>query len=677
MFKNRLVSAIAIAPLAAASLLPATLLAQSDAQRHEAGKRMLAEPAVQISGPTSFEQQAFDVLHYDALVDLTAAPLKVMSGVCEIRLRWVLDPATSPFYFHLRDLTIDSIYYNGVLTTATASGDPSSPIYHYALTPPSSAKVGDSATVRIVYGGEMSDELGSGFWGGVSSTGGTLFAMGVGFLNNYVSTTQHWLPCYDHPSDKATFRGRFRVKSGKTVASNGLVTITPESDTTVIYDWRHNIACATYLLTFAVDDYVALDFPGETPPMVVYSRPADSASTRVTFKLLPAMVRGFEERFGTYPFEKVGYCNTPIGAMEHQTMVSFPTSLSRSRDTVNSTGAHELAHQWFGDLVSPLDFRHAWLNESFATFCESVWAEVLGGYAGYLKSIESEANAYLNSVATREGIIPLYDFPRTPPSSNYPSTIYQKGAVVVGMLRFELGDSIFYAGIHDFLTTYAYGVATTEQLRSKLEAHAGRSLQAFFDQWIYGKGWPMVSIASTRQSLGNGLNRVRLTLTQTQPDAQPTFTNLPIEFGFRAENGAYTYRMVRMNSRSEVVELDSIPDYTTYTVNRGPSVRVLMKSVNIPASVEANGNQDSGAVTFIVRPNPISKMSHFTVEAHGTTECGGIQYELFDSSGRRLLLGRTDSCEFPIPTSGFGSGVYVLRFKHHELFHDVPVMITR
>jgi len=657
----RLILAFVVAHLAAVSL---------SAQRHRSSE-------VPISGPTSFRQQPFDVLHYDAWIDLTAAPSKQMSGVCEMRIQWIGDPASGPFYFHLRDLTIDSVLYDGVPVDAVAEEAPESPVYHYRITPPATAGTGDTAVIRVVYGGEMQHELG-GTWGGVTSSGGTLFALGVGFSNNYVSATQHWLPCYDHPSDKATFHGRFRVMKGMAVASNGVLTIVPESDSTVIYDWNHDVPCATYLLTFAVDEYVPLDFPGETPPMVVYARPRDTAATRVTFKLLPRMVHAFEQRFVTYPFEKVGYVNTPLGAMEHQTMISFPTSLSRSRDTVNSTGAHELAHQWFGDLVSPLDFTHAWLNESFATYCESAWAEELGGFDAYLKSQEMKANRYINAVAASEGLLPLYNFPRESPSSNYPETIYQKGAVVVGMLRYELGDSVFHEALRDYLTRHAYGSATTDDLRAVLEEHAGRSLGWFFDQWVYGKGWPVLTVRATPLSGALGLQEVEIRIEQIQADSLPTFVNLPVEIGFETIGGGMTYRTVRMNERLMTITMDSIPEFRSINVNRGPSVRALLRATAGLAGIDGSTMvTGSDGIGFFIRPNPASAGAPLSVEARGFTDCGRIGYELYDSSGRYLKAGVAGDCNFTIPSADLASGSYLLRFTTNGRLYDTQVMIAK
>jgi aminopeptidase N len=168
-----------------------------------------------------YVEQPFDVLHYDASVDLTKAPSKVMTGVCTITLRWVGDPKSGPFHFHLRSLVVDSVFYNDQRVDAVPVETPLSSTFHYEVMSPTSVKQNDTVTIRVYYGGTMTSEPGSPSWGGVSSISGTLFAMGVGIYNDYVSATQHWLPCYDHPSDKATFHAKFYVKSDYAVASNG------------------------------------------------------------------------------------------------------------------------------------------------------------------------------------------------------------------------------------------------------------------------------------------------------------------------------------------------------------------------------------------------------------------------------------------------------------------------
>lgn len=637
-----------------------------------AGRTALFAQTTPISGPLDYKPQPFDVIHYDVALDLTAAPKTTTHGVCTIGLRWIGSPADG-FRFHLRDLTIDSIFYDGAPVTVTTVGTPDSATYHYEMPIPPSVHTGDSGTVRVVYHGTMTREPGPGMqWGGVQSLSNILFAMGVGFSNNYVSATQHWLPCYDHPSDKATFHGRFFVKKGMNVASNGLGTIEHFNDTTDLYDWRHDIPCATYLYTFAVAPFVRLDIASAPVPMMVYALPADTTATRRSFKQLDRMVAMLSRRFLPYPFEKVGYVNTPIGSMEHETMISFDVRLSRSGDTVNATAAHELAHQWFGDLVTPRDFRDAWLNEGFATFCETLWAEELGGNAPYLSSQTTKLNSYLTTDSKAEGVLPLYNFPRATPSSNYPSTIYDKGAVVLGMLRYELGDSIFFQGIQDYLRRYSYGNTTTDSLRAVLESHAGRSLGWFFDQWVLRAGWPVIRVDIQRADNGNGTDRVEARLTQALNDTMIPYQNLPVELGF-VSGTTTTYRMLKLSAGQQTFVLDSIPHFTTVNVNQGPSVRALLK-VSAVAGV-AVSPKDSSGVSITVRPNPAASSMPFTVEVNGTKDCSDMQYELFDTNGQRQLEGRNSSCTFTIPTAGIASGAYVLRFHHNGVLYDVPVAI--
>jgi aminopeptidase N len=630
-----------------------------------------------VSGPLSHVQQPFDVVHYDAEVDLTKAPSRQMSGRVTIGLRWSPgDEQSAYFAFHLRSLRVDSAWYNGEPVSVTTHGDSTLAAYHHRITPPTRPMPGDSGTVVIAYSGAMTDELGRGDWGGVGSTDSTLFAMGVGFLNNYVSTTQHWLPSYDHPSDKATFRGRFRTIGGYVTASNGLVTFSTSGDTT-ISEWRTSIPTATYLLTFATSRYVALDFGSDPVPTVVYTKPRDSAATRTSFRLLPRMVRSFSERFIPYPFEKVGFVNTPIGAMEHQTMVSYPVGLSQRGDTVNMTGAHELAHQWFGDLVTPTDFRHAWLTEAFATYCESLWSEELDGHAGYLRAQGQKASRYISSVANREGLLPLYDFPRASPSSNYPETIYVKGAVVVGMLRYEMGDSAFFQALRDYLTTYAFGNATTEQLRAVLERHHGAPLDWFFDQWVYGKGWPEITIDGSWTAYGNGRSRVTLKVEQKPIGDARVYRRLPVELYFTglADTIVRSTAVVMLDDASQTFVIDSVPDFSTIKANQGFEVQPLLR-VRTISGVEQSA-LDSGDVVFFVKPNPTDGSGPLTVQVRNVDECQGVNYELYDSRGRRIGTGSSNLCEFVIPTDGISSGAYVLRFRFREVFHDVSIVIAR
>lgn len=656
--------------VAAAACLPLRAQHGSDAYTYERERN----PEL-LSGPLDHPEQPFDVLHYDVTLDLTAAPSKELKfGKAIITLRWLETPEGLPFVFHLRDLTIDSARFNGRPRSVATVGVPEDAAYRHLMVPTEETRAGDTSTITIFYHGTMTDEFGPRTWGGVSSGNGVLYAMGVGFANNYVSTTQHWLPCYDHPSDKATFTGRFLVPDGMTAASNGLLEDRIESGEGSLFVWNHRYPAATYLLTFAVAPYEELNVGTEELPMLLYAVPADTAQTRKSFAKLPDMVNGFARRFGPYPFEKVGYCNTPQGAMEHQTMVSYPTSLARSGDSINSVGAHELAHQWFGDLVSPVDFRHAWLNESFATFCEAIWFEELAGFPAYISLLDRKRVSYFG-LANSEGVLPLYDFPREAPSSNYPATIYEKGAVVVGMLRYDLGDSLFFAAMRTYLNRYAYATASTDDLQNVLEEVSGKDLDIFFEEWVRGIGWPQLSIDV---AAGVGRTGATIRIRQMQPAEYGIFRDVPLEIGLVTQQGTVEYRVIRLDQADQTFELDLDVPVVDATVNEGPSFRALVAVVNLRTSGVRTITREKGSPTFTVNPNMIADGT-LRIDRSGDAAAGPTIVNLYDSSGRRIAQQKIESFPHNYNVSDLfpSHGYYLVQFLEGEIERVIPVVIER
>ncbi|MCX7737668.1 MAG: M1 family aminopeptidase [Candidatus Kapabacteria bacterium] len=561
--------------------------------------------AKEIGKPTEFIEQAFDVLHYDVSLDLTKAPSPDAIGICRIKFRWTDSPDTNKFYFHLRDLKVDSVFYEKQKIDATPVGDKSSATFHYEVIPPFGKK-GDTVISTIYYQGRMTTEPSSPYWGGVGSRGSSLFAMGVGFYNNYVSATQHWMPCYDLPSDKATFTGSFLVKNDKVVASVGDLIHLSDNLSERLYVWHTNIPVATYLLTFAVDNYIEINLPGTNPYISIYTLRSDSAASARGYRLVPRMIEAFEQRFGKYPFEKVGYVNTPIGAMEHQTMISYPANLIRSTDSINMVAAHELAHQWFGDMVTCKDFRDAWLNESFATYCESIWYEYLFGLDKYFENQRAKTDRYLKSIAKQEGVFPLYDFPRTPPSSNYPETIYQKGAVILGMLRYELGDSLFFGALKFYLEKFAYSSANTEDLKTALEEYSGKELDWFFSQWVYGKGWPLYDFKIDISKNNDGNYKFTIyDLKQIQNSSYGIYDNVPLEVSFfDTKEQKYFHKVLKIRKDIDNYTIDSLPEFQGFLFNQGKNVISLLE-LNYAITDVAERKEEKN--TIKIYPNPSSE----------------------------------------------------------------------
>ena len=531
------------------------------------------------SDPLDPDPQPYDVLHYAPTLDFRDAPAPTMRGRNTITLVWKEELQDPTFTFHLLDLEIDSILYResgdlvGKQVTHQTVELPSSADHHHEIHLDGESVVpGDTARFTFYYHGRMEREHGPLRLGGVSSIDSILFSLSLSISANYLSATRHWMPCYDHPSDKATFTATFRIPATMRVASNGLITeVVDETDGSRSWTWEHLHPAATYLLTFAVGNYVELDLGTPELPMLLYSHPRDSAITRTTFSRLPEMVAWFSDLFGPYPFEKVGFVNTPLGALEHQTMVSFPTDVSQSGRSLNLLGAHELAHQWFGNYVSVLDFRHTWFSESFAEFSEALWMEKDGGFSSYLGRIDENLGLYISRDVSRDGIIPLYDFPRNGQFANYPGTIYTKGTVVLGMLRYELGDEDFFRSMRTFLETFGDRNATTADLQQVFEQVSQKDLGTFFDQWVLRPGWPIYTVQRA-ETTTPGI--YRLTFEQTQDPQFGTFSGVKIEVEFSTDQGPIR-QVLEIDSLRQVIEVDLGGVMTDMRFNSGPSLRTL------------------------------------------------------------------------------------------------------
>lgn len=632
-----------------------------------------------ISSPVLYNKQPFDILKYTFSIDLTEAPKPIAKqAINTITFTWTDNPVEKKFYFHLRDLTIDSVLYNGKSIQFYQEGNIDSADFHYAIDAPIGAMKNDIVSLSIYYHGIMGSEPAEpNSWGGVFGTNRILYTMGVGFHANYVGTTQHWLACYDHPSDKAAFKGSFIVSKGKYVCSNGLLTSIDTLENALRFNWETNIPTATYLLTFAIDSFIPYQFGSKTN--IVYGLKSDSSVLQTSYKLLPKMVDMLERYFGPYPFEKVGYVLTPTGSMEHQTMISVDQSIARKKDSVNSVSLHELAHQWFGDMVSPIDFRYAWLTESFATYCETLWAHELKKNTGYISDQQAKLSSYFSSV-TREGVLSLDNFERKSPSSNYPSTIYVKGAVVLGMLRHELGDDIFFTGIRSYLDKFTYGNVKTEDFQQVLENKSGKKLDWFFDQWIIRKGWPRFTFDTT-SIIENNSKKIKITCKQVQPKEYGYFKNVPIELGFRLADNSYIYKIIYSNDAESISMIDSIPAYRSMTINQGPTLRTLMQMVSITTINESEDFNTNQIYTY-----PMPAQDAITIEyplPHNT--CIG-DIILIDTSGKiiKQLKKEIYSSEgfektglFILHISDIASGNYTLTMKYGNNQLSRQIIITR
>lgn len=554
------------------------------------------------SKPKEYIAQPWDVQHYDIKVKCDKDGKKI-EGTCVIRIDLhTAQNDTNSFFFHLNKLKVDKVALNNnevKYSYVEQEGDAS----YYSV--PLAGIADRSCVISIDYSGTPDNEGGKGKWGGIHFMNELMFNMGVGFHSENISSGSYWFPCYDHPSDKALYDIAFIVDNKYNVASSGVLQgIEKYDDNNRIHKWKGTIPAATYMLGFSIGLLDTFSVECKTPN-IVYSKKEHIERAKKSLVYLSSMLDCFNHYYGKYPFEKVGYTITPIGSMEHQTMISLAQGVLG--EELSPTAAHELSHSWFGGSLTPYDFRDAWLNEGFATFSEALWIEYfnqtdsndsLNTLLAFRKKIRSNCYSFTNQTSYDERIEPLYNFDGKK-ISNYPGLIYNKGAAVLAILREELGDSLFFGAVREYVKTYSLSNVSTVNFRKVLEEYTKKDLTEYFDQWIYGKGYPQIELSINRTDYPDGKYcKLEVTSKQVQEAPMSKFTNYYIDFSFIDGNQFIADRKVTFANGQETAVLDSIPAYTVIRPNAGRASVSLYEVKSIKTSVEESNIDEDNISLF-------------------------------------------------------------------------------
>jgi aminopeptidase N len=355
---------------------------------------------------------------------------------------------------------------------------------------------GQMLSVVIYYRGSV---YSSGFFSPLTSKTDNIWNIPVTWTLSEPFGAKYWFPCKEDLADKADSAWIFlTVPNNCKAGSNGTLTaVQPVDGNKARYEWKTHYPIAFYLLSFAVADYKDYSFYtklNEKDSVLVqnfiYNRPGNLDNNKPLIDLTDGLLKYYSSEFGTYPFwkEKYGHCQAPLGGgMEHQTM----TSLS-SFDFI--LVAHELAHQWFGDLVTCANWQDIWINEGFASYCEYLALDKLYSHE---KAIQWMIEAQFDALNNPEGsvFVPAKDQDNELRIFNA-ALSYKKGATIVHMLRFELNDDkLFFNILREFLNKYKDSVATGQDFLKVVNRLSKKDYTWFLDQWYYGKGFPNLDLS--------------------------------------------------------------------------------------------------------------------------------------------------------------------------------------
>jgi aminopeptidase N len=343
-------------------------------------------------------------------------------------------------------------------------------------------------------------------WGGFYIDNQYAYNLGVGFDANPHNLGKSWFPCIDDFHDRAVYDVTARVNEAHTAVAGGLIQeIIEHGDGTKSYHWHLENSIPTYLASVAIGTYSLYEDTYEgietNIPIKIYARPANVNQVEASFVHLKEILSHFEIHFGAYPFERVGYVGTAIGAMEHATNVAYPNFAFDGYLTYEDLYAHELSHMWFGDKVTCASAEDMWLNEGWATFCQIFYEEAVYGSDDYKESMMENLREVLRMTHfTDGGYLALYGIPH---NYTYGSTVYDKGATVVQSLRGYLGEDVFFPAIKEYLANYAYNYASSANMRDFLTGYTGINMTPFFDTYVFEPGFSHFSVDSIRYISGN------------------------------------------------------------------------------------------------------------------------------------------------------------------------------
>lgn len=455
--------------------------------------------------------------------------------------------------FDLEGLTVDEVMdINGAILDFQQVGSALHIIFDQPL------DLSETLAISIAYHGIPKQDA-SG-WGGFYNTAGYTFNLGVGFNADPHSYGRIWFPCFDNFVERCRFETTILSPVSKPGFANGTLVSEIASSDSLWRTWHLDEPIPSYLACFAIGPYTTFrrEYPGADNVMIpveIAAAPADTNKVRTTFNKLPIALQTYEDWFGPYQWEKIGYSLVPFssGAMEHATNVAIGRPFIDGSLNFETLWAHELSHHWWGDLATCSTAEDMWLNEGWASYCEHLFTERAYGKAAFQHAVRSNHLTILQNAHINEGGYRAVS--GLPHSLTYGAHVYNKGASVAHNLRGYMGDSLFRVGCRAALAQTQFDDWSSAVFRDKLEAATGLDLHDFFDDWVFAGGYPDFSIDSFEIAFSpiDAPTKVGIVVKQKRRGAPELHENVPLEFTFLMNDGQKQYRRGMVSGESTIL----------------------------------------------------------------------------------------------------------------------------
>jgi aminopeptidase N len=491
------------------------------------------------------------------------------------------------------------------------------------------------------------------------------------------SDARYWFPCKDQLGDKATIDMIVTVPKGYSVISNGILISKKDSLNTTTYYWHDKYPLKTYVISATASKYISFSkyyrrqrTPNDSVEIKHFIWQQDSSWIISNTFDAANVVSFFSEKFGEYPFDiykLVSVYPFPFAAMSNQTVTQLVPSMLINNPDGRNLLSHEIAHQWFGSYVNAATWADVWLNEGFATY-----ADIL--YMGHIKGwnvFRQEMNFHGNSVVNWDGII------YNPPYPYFRGTVYTKGACVLDLLHYTIGDSLFWRTIQNYLNRYAYGSATTDSLLFIVNQTTLEDYSWFFDQWVYKAGYPIYSITWNAFKAPDNNYYCKVLVRQTQT-TQPVI-KMPIEILIKTSMGDTTFRV--FNSQREQ-EFEFKISHQPIALIFDPNQRIIIKKVDsITKTYDLTTNNLKGFQLYQNFPNPFNPNTIIKFSIPNFAFCTLKVYDLLGREIVTLIKEPKQAGEYEIEFDAnkynLFSGVYFYQLRSGNLVSTKKFILAK
>ncbi|MFH0946519.1 MAG: M1 family aminopeptidase [Planctomycetota bacterium] len=368
--------------------------------------------------------------------------------------------------------------------------------------------------------------------------------------DSWPNNARRWIPCYDYPNDKVTQELIVTAPAGNKVLSNGrLMSVSEDPNAgTTTWHWRQDEPHATYLFMLAIGPFTVIEDSCGSLPVEYWVYPKDAADAEWIFAKTPEMIEFYGDLFGyPYPWAKYDQVTTPHvgGGAEATSATVLGQEVIHDRRAEQDFSweriiAHETAHHWWGDLVTMREWSHAWINESFATYSDYLYTRHERGPDEGAWDLKGKKEQYLHEAKTRY-MRPIVFDRYNQPHDNFDSHTYPKGAAVLHMLRFVMGDEPFFATLSHFLHTHAFQSVDTHDFMTAVKDRSGQNMDWFFEQFLYHPGHPVFEVGTTWDEQGKTL-RLRVAQVQDTTKGIPIY-RIPVDVGIATASEKRTERL--------------------------------------------------------------------------------------------------------------------------------------